>query len=163
MKHYRVTLTSYGQNKIATIKAVRAITDLGLKEAKDLVDSTEPEPTPSPALVLATDDFEQAERAKTLLVEAGAVAEVSSAHLATARLDLAFNLGYALAVLGDFDRYSSDDLGTVLHGLQTRPYTLSLAETAEAFAGAAAYVDSDTSEASNHKVGGVLKSEERYS
>ncbi|MCK4912952.1 MAG: 50S ribosomal protein L7/L12, partial [Candidatus Omnitrophica bacterium] len=36
---FTVTLTGIGANKIAVIKEVRAITELGLKEAKDLVDS----------------------------------------------------------------------------------------------------------------------------
>ncbi|MDP2923900.1 MAG: ribosomal protein L7/L12, partial [Candidatus Omnitrophota bacterium] len=37
--NFTVVLTSVGANKIAVIKEIRAITELGLKEAKELVDS----------------------------------------------------------------------------------------------------------------------------
>jgi len=66
---FDVVLTSFGDQKIQVIKVVRALTGLGLKEAKDLVDAA-----PKPVLEKATK--EAAEAAKAKLVEAGATVEV---------------------------------------------------------------------------------------
>ena len=67
---YDVVLTNAGTNKIAVIKAVREIKpELGLKEAKDLVD-TAPKP------VLEAAKKEDAEAAKKKLEEAGAQVEL---------------------------------------------------------------------------------------
>ena len=66
---FDVVLTSAGEKKIQVIKEVRALTSLGLKEAKDLVDAA-----PKPVLEKATKDA--AEAAKAKLVEAGATVEV---------------------------------------------------------------------------------------
>lgn len=64
-----VTLTSAGANKIAVLKEVRAITGLGLKEAKDLVDA-------APKAVKENIKKEEAEAIKKQLEEAGATVEV---------------------------------------------------------------------------------------
>jgi len=66
---FDVILKSCGANKIAVIKVVRALTSLGLKEAKDLVDGA-PQPVKS-AVAKA-----EAEEAKKQLVDAGAEVEV---------------------------------------------------------------------------------------
>jgi large subunit ribosomal protein L7/L12 len=66
---FTVTLTDFGANKVGVIKAVREITGLGLKEAKDLVDGA---PKPVKEGVSKAD----AEAAKKKLEEAGAKAEV---------------------------------------------------------------------------------------
>jgi len=66
---FDVILTDGGAQKIQVIKAVREITSLGLKEAKDLVDSA-----PKPVLEKASKD--DAEKAKAKLVEAGATVEL---------------------------------------------------------------------------------------
>ena len=66
---FDVILKSCGANKIAVIKVVRALTSLGLKEAKDLVDGA---PQPVKTAVAK----EEAEEAKKQLVEAGAEVEV---------------------------------------------------------------------------------------
>jgi large subunit ribosomal protein L7/L12 len=66
---YTVVLTSGGDQKIAVIKAVREIKqDLGLKEAKDLVDAAPKE--------LGVMKKEEAEAAKAKLEEAGATVEL---------------------------------------------------------------------------------------
>jgi large subunit ribosomal protein L7/L12 len=62
-------MTSFGANKVSVIKAVRAITGLGLKEAKDLVESA-----PSPIKEGASKD--EAADIKKQLEEAGASVEV---------------------------------------------------------------------------------------
>lgn len=62
---FDVELTSAGDNKIGAIKAVRAITGLGLKEAKDLVDG-------APKMVKEGVTKDQAEEIKKQLEEAGA-------------------------------------------------------------------------------------------
>ncbi len=62
---YDVELTEVGSNKIAVIKAVREVSDLGLKEAKDLVDG-------APAVVKEGVKTEDAEAMKAKLEEAGA-------------------------------------------------------------------------------------------
>jgi len=66
---FTVTLTDFGANKVGVIKAVREITGLGLKEAKDLVDGA---PKPVKEAVSKAD----AEAAKKKLEEAGAKAEI---------------------------------------------------------------------------------------
>jgi large subunit ribosomal protein L7/L12 len=66
---FDVVMTSFGANKVAVIKAVRAITGLGLKEAKDLVEGA-----PSPIKEAAPKD--EAESIKKQLEEAGASVEV---------------------------------------------------------------------------------------
>ncbi|WP_347108083.1 50S ribosomal protein L7/L12 [Paenarthrobacter sp. S56] len=62
---FDVILEAAGDKKIAVIKEVRAITSLGLKEAKDLVDG-------APKAVLEGANKEAAEKAKAQLEEAGA-------------------------------------------------------------------------------------------
>ena len=66
---FDVVLTAAGDKKIQVIKEVRALTNLGLKEAKDLVDSA-----PKPVLEKASK--EDAEKAKAQLEEAGATVEL---------------------------------------------------------------------------------------
>ncbi len=66
---FDVILKSAGANKIGVIKVVRALTSLGLKEAKDLVDGA-PQPLKTGV------SKEEAEEAKKQLVEAGAVVEI---------------------------------------------------------------------------------------
>ncbi|MGQ0632608.1 MAG: 50S ribosomal protein L7/L12 [Sporichthyaceae bacterium] len=62
---FDVVLTGAGEKKIQVIKEVRALTNLGLKEAKDLVDGT-------PSNVLEKVNKETAEKAKAALEAAGA-------------------------------------------------------------------------------------------
>jgi large subunit ribosomal protein L7/L12 len=64
-----VILEATGGNKIGVIKAVRSLTSLGLKEAKDLVDGA---PKPLKTGV----PKEEAEKAKKVLEEAGATVKV---------------------------------------------------------------------------------------
>jgi len=66
---FTVTLKDFGANKINVIKAVRAATSLGLKEAKDLVES-------APAPIKEDASKEVAEALKKELEEAGAVVEL---------------------------------------------------------------------------------------
>ena len=66
---FDVVLTDIGANKIQVIKAVREITGLGLKEAKDMVDS-------APKAIKEGVAKEEAEAAKAKIEEAGAKAEV---------------------------------------------------------------------------------------
>lgn len=66
---FDVILKDAGAKKIQTIKVVRAITKLGLKEAKELVDS-------APKPVVTGVDKDEAESVKAQLEEAGASAEV---------------------------------------------------------------------------------------
>src|SRR4030095_5566523 len=66
---FDVVLTAAGDKKIQVIKEVRALTNLGLKEAKDLVDSA-----PKPVLEKASK--EDAEKAKAALEEAGGKVEL---------------------------------------------------------------------------------------
>ncbi|MCO4746326.1 MAG: 50S ribosomal protein L7/L12 [Proteobacteria bacterium] len=66
---FDVIMTSFGGNKIAVIKAVRAITSLGLKDAKGLVEGV-------PAKIKEAVSKEEAEQVKGQLVEAGAEVEV---------------------------------------------------------------------------------------
>jgi len=66
---FDVMLTSAGEKKVNVIKAVRAITGLGLKEAKGLVDG-------APSAVKEGVSKDEAEEAKKQLEEAGASAEL---------------------------------------------------------------------------------------
>jgi large subunit ribosomal protein L7/L12 len=66
---FTVVLTKAGENKVNTIKVVRAITSLGLKEAKDLVDG-------APKPVKEGVSKAEAEAILKQLTEAGAVAEM---------------------------------------------------------------------------------------
>jgi large subunit ribosomal protein L7/L12 len=66
---FDVILTGAGENKVNTIKVVRAITGLGLKEAKDLVDG-------APKAVKEGVSKADAEAVQKQLVEAGATCEV---------------------------------------------------------------------------------------
>ena len=66
---FDVVLKSAGQAKINVIKAVRAITDLGLKEAKELVDS-------APKAIKEGVSESEANEVKTQLEEAGAEVEL---------------------------------------------------------------------------------------
>jgi large subunit ribosomal protein L7/L12 len=66
---FTVTLTAVGDSKINVIKAVRELTQLGLKEAKDLVDA-------APKPVLENVSKADAEKAVARLKEAGATADM---------------------------------------------------------------------------------------
>ncbi len=66
---FDVILTSAGDKKIQVIKEVRALTSLGLKEAKDLVDN-------APKPVKEGIPKDEAEKVKAQLEEAGAVVEI---------------------------------------------------------------------------------------
>ena len=66
---FDVILTAAGDKKIQVIKEVRALTNLGLKEAKDLVDS-------APKAVLEKVSKEDAEKAKAQLEGAGATVQL---------------------------------------------------------------------------------------
>jgi large subunit ribosomal protein L7/L12 len=66
---FDVMLTGAGDKKIQVIKVVRALTNLGLKEAKDLVDG-------APSAVKEGVTREEADQAKTQLEEAGATVEL---------------------------------------------------------------------------------------
>jgi large subunit ribosomal protein L7/L12 len=66
---FDVVLTGFGENKVNVIKVVRAITGLGLKEAKDLVEGV-----PSP--VKEAINKAEAEDIKKQLVEAGATVDI---------------------------------------------------------------------------------------
>ena len=67
---FTVVLAETGANKVSVIKAVREITGLGLKEAKDLVDG-------APKPVKEGVDKATAEEIKTKLTEAGAEVEIA--------------------------------------------------------------------------------------
>jgi large subunit ribosomal protein L7/L12 len=66
---FDVMITGAGDKKIQVIKVVRALTNLGLKEAKDLVDG-------APSAVKEGVTREEADQAKTQLEEAGATVEL---------------------------------------------------------------------------------------
>ena len=66
---FNVILTSFGANKVGVIKAVRALTGLGLKEAKDAVEGV-------PNTIKEAVSKADAEEAKKQLEEAGATVEV---------------------------------------------------------------------------------------
>ena len=66
---FDVVLTGFGDNKVAVIKAVRSITGLGLKEAKDAVEGT-------PSTVKEGVSKSDAEEVQKQLLEAGATVEL---------------------------------------------------------------------------------------
>jgi len=66
---FDVVLTGFGENKVAVIKAVRAITSLGLKEAKDAVEG-------APTTLKEGVSKAESEEIKKQLLEAGATVEV---------------------------------------------------------------------------------------
>ncbi|MFA6164189.1 MAG: 50S ribosomal protein L7/L12 [Methylobacter sp.] len=66
---FDVIMTSFGENKVAVIKTVRAITGLGLKEAKDAVEGV-------PTTLKEGVSKAEAEDCKNQLVEAGATVEI---------------------------------------------------------------------------------------
>jgi large subunit ribosomal protein L7/L12 len=66
---FDVILASFGENKVGVIKAVRAITGLGLKEAKELVEG-------APSTVKEAASKDEAEGIKKQLEEAGAKVEL---------------------------------------------------------------------------------------
>jgi large subunit ribosomal protein L7/L12 len=66
---FNVIMSSFGENKVAVIKVVRAVTGLGLKEAKDLVEG-------APSTVKEGVKKDEAETIKKQLEEAGAQATI---------------------------------------------------------------------------------------
>ncbi|MDT8310838.1 MAG: 50S ribosomal protein L7/L12 [Methylophaga sp.] len=66
---FNVVMSSFGENKVGVIKVVRAITGLGLKEAKDMVEGV-------PATVKEGASKSEAEDVLKQLTEAGATAEI---------------------------------------------------------------------------------------
>jgi large subunit ribosomal protein L7/L12 len=66
---FDVVMNSFGENKVAVIKVVRAVTGLGLKEAKDLVEG-------APRTVKEAVSKDEAEGIKKQLEEAGATVQV---------------------------------------------------------------------------------------
>lgn len=66
---FDVVMTSFGDNKVPVIKVVRAISGLGLKEAKEMVES-------APATVKEGASKDEAEEVKKQLEEAGASVEI---------------------------------------------------------------------------------------
>ncbi len=66
---FDVVMTSFGENKVGAIKAVRVITGLGLKEAKEMVEG-------APATVKEGASKDEAEEVKKQLEEAGAKVEL---------------------------------------------------------------------------------------
>lgn len=66
---FDVVMSSFGENKVSVIKAVRTLTGLGLKEAKDLVEGI-------PATVKEGVPKDEAEEVKKQLEEAGAAVDV---------------------------------------------------------------------------------------
>ena len=66
---FDVMLASFGEKKVGVIKAVRAITGLGLKEAKDLVEAV-------PSVVKEGINKDESEEIKKKLEEAGATVEI---------------------------------------------------------------------------------------
>lgn len=66
---FNIILKSIGKNKIAVIRTIRNILGLGLKEAKDFVES-------APKIIKEKTSKEEVEKIKTLLLESGAVIEI---------------------------------------------------------------------------------------
>lgn len=66
---FDVIMTSFGENKVSVIKAVRSLTGLGLKEAKDAVEGV-------PTTVKEAVSKAEAEDVKKQLVDAGATVEI---------------------------------------------------------------------------------------
>lgn len=69
---FDVVMTSFGASKLGVIKAVREITGLGLKEAKDLVEAV----ATAPKAIKEGCTKDEAEKLKATLVEAGATVEL---------------------------------------------------------------------------------------
>ena len=67
---FTIKMSSFGSNKVAVIKVVRAVTGLGLKDAKDMVES-------APCTVKEGASKQEADEAKKQLEEAGATVELS--------------------------------------------------------------------------------------
>ncbi len=66
---FDVVMSSFGDNKVAVIKVVRAVTSMGLKEAKDLVEGI-------PSTIREAAGKDEAEEVKKQLEEAGATVEL---------------------------------------------------------------------------------------
>jgi len=66
---FDVVMTSFGENKVSVIKAVRALTGLGLKEAKEMVEGV-------PSTIKEAVSKDEAEKVKKELEEAGAQVEL---------------------------------------------------------------------------------------
>ncbi|MFO7650928.1 MAG: 50S ribosomal protein L7/L12 [bacterium] len=66
---FAVTLTSVGDKKIQVLKELRAVTQLGLKEAKDMIDKT-------PSVIKENASKEEADKIKAKLEEVGAKVEI---------------------------------------------------------------------------------------
>ena len=66
---FNVIMTSFGENKVGVIKAVRTVTGIGLKEAKDLVEA-------APSTIKEALSKAEAEDIKKQLEEAGAAVEI---------------------------------------------------------------------------------------
>lgn len=66
---FNVVMSSFGENKVGVIKVVRAVTGLGLKEAKDLVEGV-------PSTIKEGATKQEAEDIKKQLIDAGAKAEL---------------------------------------------------------------------------------------
>jgi len=66
---FDVVMSSFGENKVSVIKVVRALTGLGLKEAKELVES-------APSTIKEGVNKDEAEDVKKQLEEAGAAADL---------------------------------------------------------------------------------------
>lgn len=67
---FKVTLKDFGAEKIKVIKALRSVTSLALKEAKDVVEA-------APSVIAEAAPKEEAEKMKQALAEAGATVELS--------------------------------------------------------------------------------------
>jgi len=67
---FTIKMSSFGSNKVAVIKVVRAVTGLGLKDAKEMVEG-------APVTVKEGASKEEADEAKKKLEEAGATVELS--------------------------------------------------------------------------------------
>ena len=67
---FTIKMSSFGSNKVAVIKVVRAVTGLGLKDAKDIVEG-------APVTVKEGVSKKEADEAKKQLEEAGATVELS--------------------------------------------------------------------------------------
>lgn len=67
---FKVTLTAIGENKIPVLKELRALTNLGLKEAKEIIDKI-------PSVVKEAASKEEAQKIKTKLEELGAKVELA--------------------------------------------------------------------------------------
>ncbi|WP_343154808.1 50S ribosomal protein L7/L12 [Buchnera aphidicola (Pseudoregma panicola)] len=66
---FKVFLKSIGPNKISVIKAIRSITNLGLKESKDIVDS-------APTIIKENINKKESEDIKNILEKSGATVEI---------------------------------------------------------------------------------------